>query len=560
MKTQPTRVFDLLEVISSRPKEQVMFSSVCNGQWRDFTVADYRRYADLTSFSLIEYGISKGEPIISITHNRAEFNFVDMGILQAGAVHVPIYPGIDIVKLTAIIKETGARIAFISNRTVLRKIQQIADCTLQLIVSFDKTDGALFYEDFLKNGTENRDALEKLKAEVQPDDTASIIYLSGSNTPLRGVVLSHANHIFSVLSYCKEHHFSECRNNISLLPLSHSFERMVNYDFQYIGIRIYYCEGISSAMNIMKTVKPEVLIVVPLILDRIVQSAQNDINKLTGIKGQFARWIFNKASSEKASPLNSENSLKSIIFRSAFKSLRNALGGNVKVIICGGASLQPKVLNIMWATGLKIFEGYGLTEAGPLVSYNTPVHWKNQSVGTAMPGVEVSLSIDGEVLVRSAGVMKGYYKQNTSPIDSNGWLHTGDYGELDKHGFITFTGHKKDIFKLSSGLYIDPRPIELLFAGSVCIKHILIYGYNRSFLTALIVPEKENPNSKRVLEMIGNEISAYNTTCPKFEQIIKYEIIAEEWSVTNGLLNLDGTYNRRAIYNSDREKIKKLYS
>jgi long-chain acyl-CoA synthetase len=553
-----------MDIISTRPKDEVMFTTVQNGEWRNCTVANYKKFADLTSFALLKYGILKGEPVISITQNREEFNFVDMGILQLGAVHVPLYPGVDIMKLSAIINETGARIAFISNRSALRKIQQIPECPLELIVSFDRTDGALYYDDFLHEGTGNSELLDTIKATVQPDDPASIIYLSGSNTPLKGVVLSHTNHIFSVLSYCQEHHFGGCRKNISLLPVSHSFERMVNYDFQYLGIRIYYSDGISSALSMMKSVKPDVLIVVPLILDRIVQSTYNEIQKKTGLPGRISRLLFTQASREPAGPVKSKFVLKSILFRAAFKSLRNYLGGNVKVVICGGASLKPEVLNILWAAGVKIYEGYGLTEAGPLVSYNTPKFWKNQSVGKAMPGVEVKLSTDQEVLVRSAGVMKGYFKRKTSPVDVDGWLHTGDYGKLDNNGLITLTGHKKEIFKLSSGLYTDPRPIESLFAKSVNIRHILVYGFNRSFLIALLVPVTvENflqTGTRAVYDEIEKEISSYNSSCPKFEQLIKYEITNSEWSVSNGLLNVDGTLNRKALYEKYRETIEKLYS
>jgi len=215
--TQPTRIFDLQEIISSRPQEQVMFASVKNGEWHDYTVSDYRKYADLTSYALINFGISKGEPILSITHNRAEFNFVDMGILQAGAVHVPLYPGVDVPKLAGILAQTEARIAFISNKSVLRKIKQLRECSLELIVCFDRTEGAVSYEDFLKQGKENRRELETLKASVKPDDPASIIYLSGSNTPLKGVVLSHANHVFNLVYYCKSHHFDGCNHSISFI-------------------------------------------------------------------------------------------------------------------------------------------------------------------------------------------------------------------------------------------------------------------------------------------------------------------------------------------------------
>jgi long-chain acyl-CoA synthetase len=563
MNSSFTRLFDLQEILSTRPKDQVIFTSYRNGQLHNTTISEYIKNAELTSYSLIKYGITKGEPIISITQNRAEFNFVDMGILQVGAIHVPLFPGVEVNRLAEIISETGTRIAFISNRSVLRKIQQIPECPLELIVSFDRTDGALYYDDFLYEGTENPELLKTLATAVQPDDPASIIYLSGSNTPLSGVILSHTNQIFSVLNYCREHHFVGCQTNISLLPLSHSFERMVNYDFQYLGIRIYYSDAISQAMGMMKSVKPDVLIVVPLILERIAQSAHNEILKKTGIQGRIARLLLNKAKKYNAQPLRNRFLFKSMLFRSTFKGLRNSLGGHVKVIICGGASLNPEVLNLMWAAGINIYEGYGLTEAGPLVSYNTTRFWKNQSVGKAMPGVEVKLSNDQELLVRSAGVMIGYFKRDFSPIDVDGWLHTGDYGEIDKNGLITLTGHKKEIFKLSSGLYIDPRPIESLFVKSLNIRNILVYGLNRSFLTALLVPvtlkNSLQTGNRQVYNEIEKEISSYNSSCPKFDQILKYEILDNEWSVSNGLLNGDGTLNRRALYEKYWQAIEKLY-
>jgi len=575
--TQPTRIFDLLEVISSRLPEQVMFTSVNKGEWRDYSVSDYRNYADLTSYALLNFGISKGEPILSITHNRAEFNFADMGILQAGAVHVPLYPGVDVVKLSSVLDETKARIAFISNKSVLRKIRQLPKCELQLIVSFDPAEGAVSYEEFLQQGNENRQKLDAIKASVKPDDPASIIYLSGSNTPLKGVVLSHANHVFNLEYYCKSHHFDGCTHSISFLPLAHSFERTVNYSFQYLGVKVSYSEGITSLAGILKQKNPDVMLAVPLVLERIVENTKNEINKVKGINGWLARLALRLAAKEKAGPAKKTLFLKEVLFRLVFKGLRNFLGGNIKVMLCGGAALRPEVLNILWAAGINTYEGYGLTEAGPLVSYNLKNAFKSQSVGKLMPGVEVKLASDGEVLVKSGGVMKGYFKTDESPIDCDGWLHTGDMGEMDAEGFLTLTVTKKEIFKLTSGLYTDPRPIELQLEVFPHIDKIWVFGHNKSFLTAIVIPDYNSVNYKadpdpavkrtnsrpadsEIIRMeVEKEISSYNSTCPKYDQIVKFELTDAVWTTENGFLSEDGTLNRQALYNKYRPLVEKMY-
>lgn len=561
--TQPTRIFDLLEVISTRPQEMVMFSSLKNGEWRDYTVSDYRKYADYISHALLNYGISKGEPILSITHNRAEFNFVDMGILQVGAVHVPLYPGVDVIKLSSILNETKARIAFISNKSVLRKIRQLEKCELQLIVCFDPTEGAVYYEEFLQPDNNNSQELEVIKASVKPDDPASIIYLSGSNTPLKGVVLSHANHVFNLEYYCKSHHFDGCSHSISFLPLAHSFERTVNYSFQHLGIKVSYCEGIASLAGILKQKKPDVMLAVPLVLERIVENTRNEIHKAKGFNGWLARFALQLAAKEKAGPTKKTLLIKEVLYRLVFKGLRNFMGGNIKVMLCGGAALQPEVLNILWAAGIKTYEGYGLTEAGPLVSYNLQKAFKSQSVGKLMPGVEVKIAPDGEVLVKSGGLMKGYFKTEESPIDNEGWLHTGDIGEMDAEGFLTLTGTKKEIFKLTSGLYTDPRPIESLLEAYPHIGNIWVYGHNKPFLTAIVIPENYNntrpTDSDRIKREVENEIASYNSTCPKYDQIVKFEVADEVWTNENGFLSEDGTLNRQALYNKYRPLIEKMY-
>lgn len=576
METLPTRVFDILEVISSRPQEQVVFSSVCNGQYCDYSVADYRRYADLTSYALINLGIKKGEPIISITHNRAEFNFVDMGILQIGAVHVPLSPAIETNKLSKIISETGARIAFVSNRSMFRKVSQFAGPKLRWIVGFDTIEGSIYFEDFLKTGIENPELLQKLKSEVKPDDTASIIYLSGANTPVRGVELSHAGHIFNTLGYSDFGLFTRFSKTISFLPLAHSFERTMNYSFQFLGIRVCYTESMTTLMGLLKTENPEVIVVVPLVLEKIFEKAKNEIYKLSGLKGIYLQSILQLALNHTPTSSGRSFSLKSMLFRYSLVRLRLLFGTNLKMIICGGAALKPELLNVYWASGISLFEGYGLTEAGPVVTCNNLEYFKAYSAGKPMLGVTIKTAPDGEILVHSNGNMKGYFNQSSSNIDNEGWLHTGDLGSIDEQGFLTLTGIKKDIFKLSSGLYTDPRPIETLFVNKPGFRNIWVYGHNRISLTAIIVPDFEkvkptgiqvtdlgNENNKlkkeAIIGLLEKEVASYNSICPKYEQIVKFEIVGDEWTVDNGLLNMDKTLNRIALFNKYHDVIETMY-
>ncbi len=559
-----TRVFDLLDVISSRPADEVMYRSVCNGAWRDFTVSDYIGTANRCSYALHRFGIRPGEPVLTITLNRAEFNFTDMGILQLGAVHVPLYQAIEVRKLEGILRETGARIAFISNKWILKKIRQIESCPLELLVSFDRTEGAVFYEDFLDSGTGDPNLLENLKSAVQPSDTASIIYLSGSNTPMRGVVLSHEAHVFNFLSYVQSDRFSGCKKNLSFLPLAHCLERTANYIYQYLGIQVCYSEGIASVLSIAREVRPETIIVVPLMLEKAVESIREEIRKKNGIRGWLLKRIYERAEKIPAGPRKKSYSLKRILFHTALKDLRNSLGGNIRIMICGGAALRPGLLNLFWAAGINTYEGYGLTEAGPLVSYNLFNSFKSGSVGRLMPGVEAKIAADQEVLVRSRGLMKGYYRQEHSPVDPEGWLHTGDLGSLDPRGFLTLTGIKKDLFKVSSGLYTDPRPVETLLTGSDNIKQAWIYGHNRSYLVALIIPVISKDDSLKSKEItdpgIAEAIAAYNASCFIYDQLIKYEIISDDWNAGNGLMDAAGNLDRQALYEKYRDLIENLYS
>jgi long-chain acyl-CoA synthetase len=565
MIPEPRRIFDLLEHLGQRPPEQVVFSSVCKGQWRDFTVADYLVYSRCTALALIHHGVRKGDAVLSLTHNRAEFNFADMGILLTGAVHVPLYPAIDTEKLKKIIGETHPRILFVSNRSLLRKVRQAVPDDTLLIVSFDDTEGAVSYDAFLESSGADESVLADRKDRVLPGDPASIIYLSGGNTPLRGVVLSHASHVYNLLQYSKLHHFSGCRTSLSFLPLAHSFERMLNYGYQYLGMRIVYCEGVSALSGLLRKYRPDTLAVVPLVLERIIETVSTEMMKAKGLRGIAARTALKLAAAAEARPEGSYGVIPELLFRLAFKGFRSFMGGNIKVILCGGAALKKESLNLLWAAGIPTYEGYGLSEAGPVVSYNLRNRFSAGSLGRTMPGVEVTIAGDGEVLVRTGSLMSGYYGHSHPAADAGGWLHTGDLGKLDAAGFLFLTGIKKDIFKLSSGLYTDPRPAEEYLCASEAIANAWVYGHNRSFLSAIIRPAAIPGNSSlsdvsSQKEAIAAQVAAYNATCPKYEQILHWELSDAEWSAGNGLLNADGKLCRNALLEKYRPVLERFFN
>jgi len=584
--TQPTRIFDLLEVISCRPAGQVMFTSVNNGEWRDYTISDYRNYADRTSYALLNFGISKGEPIVSITQNRAEFNFVDMGILQVGAVHVPLYPAIDDEKLTKILLETRSRIVFVSNRYLFLKISNLCKNLdfIEHIFTFDIVPGAMNYYDLLKIGKENQDpdTLLAVKASVTPDDLASIIYISGAATEAKGVMLTHKNHTLTVLHYAELFNFTTGTRTISILPLAHSYERTSNYALQYLGIPVYYSEGLKTIFEEIQIVKPGILFAVPLMLEKmyssLVQKTLPVNNLLQIVYRSFIRMALNMG------PKNENKWWKHLWQKLAdkfvFTKWREFLGDELSVIMCGGAALPKQMYNLYKSAGIQIYEGYGITEAGPIVTVNKENLHRAYTSGCPINGVSIKIADDGELLVKSDGVMPGYYKkpQDTSAvIDKDGWLHTGDKGSIDEKGFLSITGIMKDIFKLSSGLYVNPIPIEEHFCKSSYFRNVWVSGHNRNFLSAIIVPDlnfivsahqglMENPADYNALlkqaeieTIISNEVKKYNSGFRGSDQVVKYIVIAEEWSTENKFLKSDGTLNRQALTNKYDANLDKLY-
>lgn len=569
------RIFDLLPYIRDRFNLPVAFGSRRSGNLETVSTKIYLENSDLVSYYLLSLGIKKGDRVITISNNRPEFNMVDMGVLQLGAIHVPVSPSITDQKLLGIIGECEARLVFLSGLSVLKRIESIREQLphLQQLISFDQESSCTGFTECLEEGRLHADAdhLQSLRDQVSPDDPATIIYISGATTELKGVVLTHRNQVSNLMGYASNPHFRQINHAYSLLPLAHSFERIINYCQQYFGMTIWYNEKIPGMSRDFREIKPEMTVMVPLLIDRLFTNLEQQTLKKPIIKLLFGRALKIIKKADYSNRKSFSLMLALLVTRIfVFPSWQKALGGRLKFILCGGAALDKRWLNLSHAAGFPIYEGYGITEAGPLVSYNTRQHNSKGSVGRLMQGVQVKIAPDGEVLVKSAGISPGYYRKSTAFTDVEAgpdWLHTGDLGSLDKEGYLTLTGIKKRIFKLSSGIYVDPLSIEKQLEQSPFISKAWVWGHNMPFLSAMIVPgyshlsnsdaDSENQPGVNKDELIGEAVKQYNNTCKGPDQVVKYAILPE---LEAGTVFPTGELNRQKLYEVYQAAVRSLYS
>lgn len=581
------RIYDILAYNVERHDKAVVLSGKKGGKWIGYSSRQYAEYADLVSYGLLALGLGPGDRVATISNNRPEWNFADMGILQIGGVHVPVYPTINDEDLFHILREAEVKVALVGNRFLYARLSSFGKDLPDLVktYSFDESADCTPFSELIELGrlNPNLEQLNLLKKETRPEDLASIIYTSGTTGTPKGVMLSHENHVSNSLVAAFTIRLKPEHRYLSYLPLSHSYERMVNYVVLYLGLATYYADGVSNILTSLREVKPHVMVSVPLLLEKVYQGILKKGGELKGIRklifdhslrlaGRYRLDV--RFSSWYRWQLRMANKL-------VFVKWREALGGEMIKIICGGASVQPHLVHTFWAAGIPVYEGYGLTEASPLVAYNTEEDIKAGTVGKVITGVVVRIAADGEVLVKGPNVMQGYYKHpelTTGVIDRDGWLHTGDLGELDEKGFLKITGRKKDVFKITSGVYVYPEKLENQLKQSFFIAQAMVVGENRNFLAAIIQPNFEylkeffgkqditfSSNAEMahhplVMEVIDNDIKNINgPAIREAETIQKIALAEEEWSIDNGELTPSLKLKRRVLHEKYRKIIDAFY-
>lgn len=582
------RVFDFLYYNHERYHKDVVIAGKKAGKWITYSSEEYIKQATLLSYGLIELGIKPGDRIANISANRPEWNFVDMGTLQIGGIHVPIYPSINEDELIYILRESGSRVVFTGNRYTAAAIEirrkELPE--LEKVICFDENSGSIPYSEFIHIGEKNPrpKELTRRMANVKPDDVASIIYTSGTTSQPKGVMLTHENHVSNALVAAFTINLHSHYRYVSYLPLSHSYERMVNYTVLYLGIPVYYADGVSAILSTLKEVKPHIMVSVPLLLEKVYQGILKKGMELTGIQKAVFNWALQLAWRYE---LKTEmgwwyNLQLKLARRLVFVKWREALGGEIIKIITGGASVQPYLVKIFWAAGIPVYEGYGLTEASPLVAYNTELYVKPGTVGKAIPDILVKTAPDGELLVKGPNIMIGYYQQpelTRQVIDEEGWLHTGDLAEIDDEGFIKITGRKKEIFKLASGIYVYPEKLESRLKQSLFISQALVVGESKNHLAAIIQPNfefikeyfrkqgigftslKEITENQQVKDLIDSEVKQINGPGIKENETIqKWALVADEWSIDSGELTPSLKLKRRVVEEKYKHLISQLFA
>ncbi|MCX6245266.1 MAG: long-chain fatty acid--CoA ligase [Bacteroidetes bacterium] len=584
-----TRIFDILPYHESKfkPKDDVIASKE-NGAWVKYSIRQYREIVDNISYGFLALGIQPGDKIAQISPNRSEWNFVDMAVLQVGAIHVPIYPTISESDYNYILNHAEVKYVFVSGIELLRKIQHILPEIPHIQGVFTYKDHHEFkhLNELIELGKQNPDKelLEQRKRAIQPDDVATIIYTSGTTGNPKGVMLTHTNILSNAKAASYIPPFGEEAKAVSYLPLCHVYERMLNYLYQYLGFSIYYAENIGTITDNMKEVKPDILSTVPRLLEKIYDKLFATGHKLTGVKRYIFFWAFHLALRYELKGANGWfYELKRKLYdRLVYVKWREALGGKHLLVVSGGAALQPRLARMFTCAGINVLEGYGLTETSPVIAVNdlTENGMKFGTVGKVLKEVQVKIADDGEILCKGPNVMVGYFKEpemTQNAIDEDGWFHTGDLGRIEPEGHLKITGRKKELFKTSFGKYISPQPIEDLFKESLFIDQIIVVGEHQKFAGALIVPDftflkawcgvKEIPYTTneemirlpRILERFKKEVKKYNASLGETEKIKSWELLDSEWTPDSGELTPTLKLRRNYISKKYESLIIKLF-
>jgi long-chain acyl-CoA synthetase len=511
-----------------------------------------------------------------------------MAIMQAGAIHVPVYPTISASDYQYIFNHAEVKFIFVAGEELSKRIKDAcADCeVVKEVLTFKLRNGFRNVYDIIELGQENPvpEKVQIIKDGIKTDDLATIIYTSGTTGNPKGVMLSHKNLISNFIAVSYIPTFGEEGKALSFLPLCHVYERMLNYLYQYLGISIYYAESLATITDNIKEIHPDMMCCVPRLLEKIYDKIQASGRKLKGLKRMIFFWAVDLALHYDVQGHNNAwyKLRHKVADKLVYSKWREALGGNFKIIVSGGAAIQPRLVKTFRAAGLPIYEGYGLTETSPVVASTSSISngIKIGTVGPPLKNLEVKIDVDGEILVKGPGVMMGYFKDpalTASVIDTDGWFHTGDIGQLEPEGQLKITGRKKEIFKTSVGKYIAPELIENKIKESPFIDNLIVLGENQKFAAALVVPDfahlrswcaiKEVPYTTdeemialpRVRQRLLKVIDGYNKTFGSTEQIKRVELMGKEWAMSSGELTPTLKLKRNFIVKKYQDRIDKLF-
>ena len=583
------RVFDLLAHYKEKyPDQKVALAGKVNGKWREYSIDEYIEQTNIISGALIELGVQPQDKVAVISNNRPEWNILDMAITQIGAVMVPIYPTISEADYKIILNNCEAGICILEGIAVMNKIETIWPETpsLKQIYTFIDRGKYGYFDTLLQLGREHphTEEIEKRKAEVDEMSCATIIYTSGTTGVPKGVMLSHHNLMNQFKNFCQTPS-PWSKRAFSFLPVCHAYERALIYMYHYLGMSIYYAESIATIADNMKEVHPTMMCAVPRVLEKFYDKIYSSGKSMKGLSKTIFYWSMRITEDYKIEGRSWFYNLKlKIADKLVYSKIRAKLGAeNFDIIVSGAASITKKISGFFSAIKMPVFEGYGLTETSPVITVSNRDKYGREvgAVGQPLPGVEVRIADNGEIICRGHNVMMGYYKQpelTAEVIDKDGWFHTGDLGKFNEHGLLQITGRMKNLFKTSLGKYVNPDVVEGKFGVSGFIEQIVVVGENQKFAAALIHPDfaflkdwckshnipyttnEEMILNEEVKKRYDREVKKLNEGLGEVEKVKKYQLIADEWTIANGILTPTLKVKRKVVMERYYEQIEKLFA
>lgn len=581
-------LFSNLHQYQQRFPGKVLFRFKESGQWKDWKVEEVISTARMLAKALLVAGLKKDDKVGLISANRPEWNLVDYACQYIGAVSVPIYPTLTEDDIAYIFNDAEVKMVFASNEELSAKAARGGSGIAGFlgVKTFDVVGGYEYWRDFASkdNGISEQE-LDAMAAAVLDSDLLTLIYTSGTTGRPKGVMLSHHNLLSNVKACVPCFPLSPDSTALSFLPLCHIYERMLSYLYIGCGITVAYAESMDTIGDNLKEIKPQLFCTVPRLLEKVYDKIVAKGQELRGIKRFLFFWALGLGQRYE---LNTDlgwwyNFQLNLANKIIFNKWREALGGNVKFIVSGGAALQPRLARVFSAARIVVMEGYGLTETSPVISVNRfeEENRKIGSVGVTVEGVEVKIAADGEILTRGPHVMQGYYKRpdlNSETIDAEGWLHTGDIGEIQEGKFLKITDRKKEMFKTSGGKYIAPQAIENKLKESLIIEQAMVIGDGEKFPAALLVPSFEGLQKwceikgiewkgnaamlqeKAVQEKFERELAKANEGLAQFEKIKKIKVVPGPWTIEGGEMTPSLKLKRKNLMAKYQDEVSRIYS
>jgi long-chain acyl-CoA synthetase len=584
-----TTLNDIFFAATERNLDRMMLSRE-SGTWLPISCSDFRRNVAGTVYALRDWGIRKGDRVAILSENRPEWSTADFAILLLGAVTVPVYSTLTLEQTAYILRDSGASMVFVSTEHQLRKIQTILPQTqIQRIVVMDRVQipgdlapTCLLMSQFMAPGPPALDPqTEALARSIQPDDLATIIYTSGTTGTSKGAMLTHGNMASNISCSLLGFDMSPGEISISFLPLSHVTARHVDFSLLYHGVTLAYCPFIENLSETLLEVRPTVCVSVPRVYEKIY--AKTEMSASGFPKRAIYRWALSVGRANKLAILAGEIPTSpswKLANDLVFSKIRAGMGGNVKTFISGGAPLGRELAEWYATVGIRIHEGYGLTETSPVIAVNKPMNHRIGTVGKVLPNLEARIAEDGEILVRGPSVFKAYWNrpEETQNAFQDGWFKTGDIGNIDADGYLSVTDRKKELIKTSGGKFIAPQPIESSLKLNPLVGTAVVIGDKRKFACALISPNfalledwaqtnsvafssradlVANPKVQTLYDQIIAEI---NKKLARFETLKHVLLVPDEFTAENGALTPTMKLRRRVIEDRYRTQIDDLYA